>query len=44
VDVRKAVAAANKLQREQLEETGSSKWINNKTVWKWIGEKDAMPA
>ena len=43
VDVRKAVAAANKLQREQLEETGSSKWINNKTVWKWIGDKDAMP-
>ena len=29
---------------KQLEETGSSRWINNKTVWKWIGEKDATPA
>jgi 5-methylthioadenosine/S-adenosylhomocysteine deaminase len=44
VDVRKAVTAANRLQRKQLEETGSSRWINKKTVWKWIGAEDAVPA
>lgn len=38
VDVRQAVAAANKLQREQLEETGSARWINKKTRWTWIGD------
>ena len=38
VDVRHAVAAANKLQREQLQETGSDKWINKKTHWTWIDD------
>jgi 5-methylthioadenosine/S-adenosylhomocysteine deaminase len=37
VDVRHAVAAANAQQLAQLEETGSAKWINNKTHWSWIG-------
>jgi len=44
VDVRKAVAAANKLQLEQLEETGSAKWINKKTHWSWIGEREPVTA
>jgi len=44
VDVRKAVAAANKQQLDQLEETGSAKWINKKTRWNWIGDKDASGA
>ena len=44
VDVRKAVAAANQLQREQLEETGSAKWINKKTGWTWIGDREPVTA
>jgi 5-methylthioadenosine/S-adenosylhomocysteine deaminase len=44
VDVRKAVAAANKQQLEQLEETGSAKWINKKSTWTWIGDKHAVTA
>jgi 5-methylthioadenosine/S-adenosylhomocysteine deaminase len=44
VDVRKAVAAANKLQLDQLEETGSSTWINKKSHWKWIGDKEPVSA
>ena len=44
VDVRKAVAAANKLQLEQLDETGSAKWINKKTRWTWISDREPVRA
>jgi 5-methylthioadenosine/S-adenosylhomocysteine deaminase len=44
VDVRKAVAAANKLQLEQLDETGSAKWINKKSGWTWIEDKEPVRA
>ena len=44
VDVRKAVAAANRLQRAQLEETGSARWINKKSGWTWIGDREPVTA
>lgn len=44
VDVPKAVAAANQLQRRQLAETGSDKWINKKSNWTWIGEETGVTA